>query len=128
MTEFALVLPIAVLILGLAATGGQMLVSAIDLTQAARAAVIQDQADYNGNNPAAQLGDAQTAAAAEMGIHSLACNANGSSIPLGCAAVVDYPDPKSGQHLVEVRLWQSITPFIPIIPSITVSAQATEAS
>ncbi len=126
-TEFALVFPIAVLILAVASTGGQMLIAAIDLTQAARAATVTVVYDV-GQGDVTQTQEEQDGidkANAELG-QTITCSGGGS--PSNCIAITSNTiGPDSGTPLVQVTLWQSITPFIPLIPSITISSQATSA-
>ncbi|MGC1185708.1 MAG: TadE family protein [Candidatus Dormiibacterota bacterium] len=126
-TEFALIFPIAVLILAVASTGGQMLISAIDLTQAARAATVTVVYDVGqGDVPQTQQEqDGIDKANAELG-QTITCS--GSGAPSKCIAITSNTTGQdSGTPLVQVTLWQSITPFIPLIPSITISSQATSA-
>lgn len=129
-TEFALVLPIAILLLAVAATGGQMLVTAIGLTQAARAGAIAAASDYGaGDSVAQQTTDARTATYDEQGgAGSITCKAGGG-IPVGCVSVTDtngtdFPI----QQLAVVKVWETIDPFIPLFPGITVTGTATMAA
>ena len=130
LVEFALVLPVAMLLLALAATGGQMLMTDISLTQAARAAAIAAAQDYAANDPVAnQTTDARTAANDELGgAGSLTCA--GTGVPAGCVQVTDLvagSDPKMENNvinLVKVKVWQTIDPFVPLLNGITIEAEA----
>lgn len=123
--EFALVLPVAVVILALIATGGQMLASAIDLTQAARAGAQAVQGDLRqGDSPTRQLSDAQTAIEQELGISSLSCGGRGSGG--NCVTVTTPGTSGPGQTLATVTVWRSVDTFVPVFGSVmTVSATAT---
>lgn len=123
--EFALVLPVAVAILALVATGGQMLVSAIDLTQAARAGAQAVQGDLQqGDGTAQQLSDARTAIAQELGVGSLSCGGRGTSGK--CVTLTSPGTSGPGQTLATVTVWRSVDTFIPVFGSVmTVSATAT---
>jgi hypothetical protein len=120
------VFPIAVLILAVASTGGQMLIAAIDLTQAARAATVTVVYDVSQQDTTVkEEQDGIDKANAELG-KTITCSGGGA--PSNCIAVSsNTTGPDSGTPLVQVTLWQSITPFIPLIPSITISSQATSA-
>ncbi|MGA9776140.1 MAG: TadE family protein [Candidatus Dormiibacterota bacterium] len=127
--EFALVLPVAVIILALAATGGQMLMAAIDITQAARAGASAAQGDYKqGDSPATQLADARTSAQQELGVGSIRCQ-SGGSVPVGCVSVSPPTiSSTSGETLITVRVWETVDTFVPILgPAMTVSGTATAA-
>lgn len=123
--EFALVLPVAVAILALVATGGQMLVSAIDLTQAARAGAQAVQGDLQqGDSTAQQLSDARTAIAQELGVSSLSCGGRGTAGK--CVTLTNPGTSGPGQTLATVTVWRSVDTFIPVFGSVmTVSASAT---
>ena len=130
MTEFALVLPIALLLLAVAATGGQMLVTAIDLTQAARSGAVAAAADYGaGDTIVQQTNDARTAAYDEQGgAGSITCKPS-AKVPVGCVSVADtagtdYP----GQDLAVVTVWRTLDLYVPLFPDITVSGTATAAA
>ena len=130
MTEFALVLPIALLLLAVAATGGQMLVTAIDLTQAARSGAVAAAADYGaGDTLVQQTNDARTAAYDEQGgAGSITCKPS-AKVPVGCVSVADtagtdYP----GQNLAVVTVWRTLDLYVPLFPDITVSGTATAAA
>ncbi|MGH7697168.1 MAG: TadE/TadG family type IV pilus assembly protein [Candidatus Dormibacteria bacterium] len=142
MVEFALVLPVALLLVALAATGGQMLVADINITQAARAGATAAEYQYNngntiggsapatlpcsaGNPPSPEVCWATTAAEQELG-SPLQCTAGGS-VPTGCLTVSQFPDPtyNSGEELVQVAVWDSITPYLPLFPRVTIKAVAT---
>ncbi|HEY6537555.1 MAG TPA: TadE family protein [Candidatus Dormibacteraeota bacterium] len=124
-TEFALVFPIAVVILALCATGGQMLVAAIDLTQAARAATVTVVSDVSNNdNQTTEEQDGLDSANGELG-QNIQCTGQGDEGR--CIAIATPTGGDSGQPLVQVTLWQSITPFVPLFPNITISSQATSA-
>lgn len=105
-----------------------MLVSAINLTQAARSGAVQAIADYNGDltSPSTEATDASTAAEQELGVTSLTCKGDPSgSSTLPCLSVSHISGTTSGETQIKVRIWQSIVPFLPLIPSVTVSAYAT---
>jgi len=131
-TEFALVLPVAVVILALAASGGEMLMTDISLTQAARAGAIAAAQDAAATPPdpiSVQTTDAQTAANDEQGgPNSIPCS--GSGVPSHCVRVSDLSAPGVGLEnsvvsLVKVQVWETITPFVPIFGSVTIQAEAT---
>lgn len=136
LVEFALILPVAVLLLGLIATGGQMIITAINVTQAARAAAVAAASDYakDPSDVSTQTTDASTAANDEEGgASSIKCS--GGGVPTGvspqCVAVTDIAAGTGGLEndqvdLVQVKVYQSITPFIPIFPSLAVSSEATD--
>jgi len=122
-------MPVAVLLLALAATGGQMLITAINLTQAARAGAVAAQAGYTANDPISgdpsQTGDALQAATQELGVASISCRAGGG-VPSGCVLVSNGTGSTSGEALVTVTLWQTVNTFVPVFGNpITVSATAT---
>ncbi|MGH7640816.1 MAG: TadE/TadG family type IV pilus assembly protein [Candidatus Dormibacteria bacterium] len=119
-TEFALVLPIAVLILGLAATGGQMLAESITLTQAARSAALAAANDYAAGNFSDEVHDATVAAQDEQGGSAFTCPGH-NCVSVNNLSGVNYP----GQTMAVVVITQSIDPFIPIVPQITVTGTAT---
>ncbi len=142
LVEFALVLPVALLLVGLAATGGQLLVADINITQAARAAVTAAQYQYNNNNfvvgsapatlpcssgtpPSPEVCFATSAAEQELGVSSLTCH-SGGAVPTGCLSLTQTEDGYygSGDVLLQVAVWQSITPFLPLFPNVTVKAIA----
>jgi len=137
-TEFALVFPVAILLLALAATGGQMLVSDINITQSARAGAVAAQYQYNDGNiilgsaPAAtpctvvssELCFATVAAEQELGVSSLPCTPSGS-IPTGCILLTAVDDHTSGETMLQVTVWDTIHPYLPILPGITIKAIAT---
>ncbi len=125
MVEFALVLPIAVVILALVATGGQMLMAAIDLTQAARAGAQAVQGDLQQGDPASQqLADARSAVEGELGVTSLNCGGKGASGQ--CVTVTTPATSGPGQTLATVTVWRSVDSFLPVFGSTwTISAQAT---
>jgi len=138
LTEFALVLPVAVLLLALAATGGQMLVTDINITQAARAGAVAAQYQYNNSNttpgspPATtpctvtspEICFATVAAEQELGVSSISCKASGS-VPAGCVQIALTQDSVSGEQMVQVTVWDTIQPYIPIFPGATIKASAT---
>ncbi len=124
-------LPVAVLILALAATGGEMLMTDISLTQAARAGAIAAAQDAAATPPdpiSTQTTDARTAANNEQGgAGSIQCS--GGGVP-GCVKVVDMTAPGPGLEndvvsLVKVQVWETVTPYVPIFGSITIQAEAT---
>jgi Flp pilus assembly protein TadG len=124
------VLPIAILLLALAATGGQMLVTVINLTQAARAGAIAAASDLGaGHSVAVQTADAYTATYDEQGgAGSIHCKAGGK-VPAGCVAVQDGTGTEfPGQRLAVVTVWETINPYIPLFPGITVTGTATSAT
>ncbi len=125
MVEFALVLPIAVVILALVATGGQMLMAAIDLTQAARAGAQAVQGDLQQGDPTGQqVVDARHAAEGELGVGSLSCGGRGASGQ--CVTVTTPGSSGPGQTLATVTVWRSVDSFLPVFgASWTISAQAT---
>ncbi len=130
LTEFALVLPIALLLLALAATGGQMLVTSIDLTQAARSGAVAAAADYGaGDTIVQQTNDARTAAYDEQGgAGSITCKSSGK-VPVGCVSVADTPGADyPGQNLAVVTVWKTLDLYVPLFPNITVSGTATAAA
>jgi Flp pilus assembly protein TadG len=131
-TEFALVLPVAVIILALAASGGEMLMTDISLTQAARAGAIAAAQDAAATPPdpiSVQTTDARTAANDEQGgPGSIQCS--GAGVPSQCVQVSDLSAPGVGLEnsvvsLVKVQVWETITPFVPIFGSFTIQAEAT---
>ncbi|MHB1501620.1 MAG: TadE/TadG family type IV pilus assembly protein [Candidatus Dormibacteria bacterium] len=128
-TEFALVFPVAVVILAVAATGGEMVMTDIGLTQAARAGAIAAAHDAAaGRSLLVQTTDAGTAANNEQGgPGSIQCSGGG---PSGCVQVVDMTAPGPGLEnrvvsLVQVRLWETVIPFVPIFGNVTIQAEAT---
>ncbi|MHB8393612.1 MAG: TadE family protein [Candidatus Dormibacteria bacterium] len=125
-TEFALVLPVAILVLALAATGGQMLMAGIDLTQAARAGAVAAQASYNGHVTGS--GETYAACAAtlqEMGVSASTCPAAGGTPPIQ-VAVTNTPDSATGVPTITVTATQQIDAFLPIFGSgLTVKVAAT---
>ncbi len=125
LVEFALVLPVAVVILALVATGGQMLMAAIDLTQAARAGAQAVQGDLQqGDPPSQQLADARTAVKGELGVSSLTCGGKGASGQ--CVTVTTPGTSGPGQTLATVIVWRSVDSFLPVFGATwTISAQAT---
>ena len=125
LVEFALVLPIALVILALIATGGQMLMAAIDLTQAARAGAQAVQGDLQQGDPASQqLVDARSAVEGELGVTSLACAGKGAQGK--CVTVTTPANSGPGQTLATVTVWQSVDSFLPLFGSTwTISAKAT---
>jgi Flp pilus assembly protein TadG len=130
LTEFALVLPIALLLLALAATGGQMLATSIDLTQAARSGAIAAAADYGaGDTIVQQTTDARTAAYDEQGgAGSITCKSS-AKVPAGCVGVTDTPGADyPGQNLAVVTVWKTLDLYVPLFPNITVSGTATAAA
>jgi Flp pilus assembly protein TadG len=130
LTEFALVLPIALLLLALAATGGQMLATSIDLTQAARSGAIAAAADYGaGDTIVQQTTDARTAAYDEQGgAGSITCQSS-AKVPVGCVGVTDTPGADyPGQNLAVVTVWKTLDLYVPLFPNITVSGTATAAA
>ncbi len=131
MVEFALVLPIAVMILALAATGGQMLMTDISLTQAARAGANSAAQAYGNSPPASitvQTTDATVAAQDEQGgAGSIQCS--GAPAPGQCVQVTDLPAPYPGLqnnvvNLVQVKVWETISPLVPIFGGVTIEAEA----
>ncbi len=141
MTEFAVVLPVAILLLALAATGGQMLVTDINITQAARAGAVAAQYQYNQSNTTTGTPPATTtctatspeicfatvAAEQELGVTSIPCKVTGS-VPSGCLQVTFTQDSVSGQPMTQVTVWDTIQPYIPIFPGVTIKANATAPS
>lgn len=125
MVEFALVLPVAVVILALIATGGQMLMGSIDLTQAARAGAQAVQGDLQqGKSASQQLQDARTAVEGELGVASLSCGGRGAQGK--CVTVATPANPGPGQTLATVTVWRSVDSFLPVFGSTwTISARAT---
>ncbi|MHB1575937.1 MAG: TadE/TadG family type IV pilus assembly protein [Candidatus Dormibacteria bacterium] len=130
-TEFAVVLPVAVVILALAATGGEMVMTDIGLTQAARAGAIAAAHDAAATPPdsiGVQTTDARTAANNEQGgVGSIQCS---GAVPSGCVSVVDMkagvaPLENRVVSLVQVRVWETIMPFVPIFGNVTIQAEAT---
>jgi Flp pilus assembly protein TadG len=144
LTEFAVVLPVAILLLALAATGGQMLVTDINITQAARAGAVAAQYQYNQSNTTTGTPPATTpctsgttlspeicfatvAAEQELGVTSIPCKVTGS-VPSGCLQVTFTQDSVSGQPMTQVTVWDTIQPYIPIFPGVTIKANATAPS
>ncbi len=104
-----------------------MLVSVINLTQAARSAAIAAQAAYEANDsPTTEAQDATTAATDEQGIVKFKCpTADGTT----CVTVTNSPGTNyTLQELTTVKIFESVDPYIPIVPSITVSGTATAQS
>ncbi len=123
--------PVAVVILAVAATGGEMVMTDIGLTQAARAGAIAAAHDAAATPPdsvSVQTTDARTAANNEQGgPGSIQCSGGG---PSGCVQVVDMPAPGPGLEnrvvsLVQVRVWETVIPFVPIFGNVTIQAEAT---
>lgn len=105
-----------------------MLMAAIDITQAARAAATAAQGDYKqGDSQTTQLTDARNAAQQELGVNPIKC-ASGGSVPVKCVAVAGANTVASGETLVKVTVWETVNTFVPILgPAMTVSASATAA-
>jgi len=107
-----------------------MLMTAIDLTQAARAGAIAAASDYGaGQTLTQQTRDARTAIYDEQGgAGSISCKPRGA-IPTGCVSVQDTPGVHyPGQQLAVVTVWEAIDPFVPFFSGITVSGTATAAA
>lgn len=97
--EFALVLPVALLLLTVVSVGGQLVLTSINLTQAARAgAIAAQQAEVSGGN---QLSAAEAAEHADMG----------SGYASVVTSVADTTT-ATGQVLVTVTLRDSVKPLI----------------
>jgi Flp pilus assembly protein TadG len=130
MVEFALILPVALLLVALISTAGQMIITGIEVTQAARAAAVTAAADdAQGTGVVTQTTDAaQSANDEEGGAGSIHCS--GTGVPTGCVEVTDLPAgsatlENSEVNLVQVNVWQKIDPFIPLLPPLNVSSEAT---
>lgn len=107
-----------------------MLVTVINLTQAARAGAIAAAADYaSGDTVAQQTSDAHTASYDEQGgAGSISCTPS-SKVPSGCVGVSDGTGTEfPSQRLAVVTLWETVHPFIPLFPGITVTGTATAAA
>lgn len=100
-----------------------MLVTAINLTQAARTAAIAVEGDAN--EPAATVDQTALQAAQDE---------QGGGTPITCtysscvSVKFPYGTYDTQQQLAEVKLFESIQPFIPLFPHITVSGTATAAT
>lgn len=128
MTEFALVAPLAFLLLAGAATGGQLMVAAINLTQAARAGAVTAAQDYQtGTTPNQETQDAWNSANDELGgSNSISCTSGGGASPLPCVTTNNTAESDtSAPEEVQVKLWQTVTPLIPLLSGITISSSAT---
>ncbi len=122
-------LPVAVIILALAATGGQMLMTDISLTQAARAGAVAAAQSYsNGSSATVQTTQATIAAQDEQGgAGSIQCS--GAPTPGQCVTATDLPAPYPGLqnnvvNLVQVKVWQTISPLVPVFGGVTIEAKA----
>lgn len=133
LVEFALVMPILLLLLAVVATGGQMLASDISLTQAARAGAVAaaEDASATPKDPiSVQTTDARTAANNEQGgANVITCS--GSGVPSGCVTVTDLSAPGPGLEnntvsLAKCQIWDTIQTFVPLFGNnITIEAEAT---
>ena len=114
--EMVFVTPILLALLALAVTGGQLINSAVSLSQAARAGAIAAQAAYvQGTN--------QTTAAE-----------NAESLDLGSAyssvttVVTDPSNPQTGQVMVQVSLTETVRPLFAWFAVVPIRTQAEEGS
>ncbi len=119
-------LPVAILVLALAATGGQMLMAGIDLTQAARAGAVAAQASYNGHvTGTGETYAACTATLQEMGMSASTCSSGGGTPPIQ-VAVTNTPNSTTSVPAITVTASQQIDAFLPIFGSgLTVKVAAT---
>jgi Flp pilus assembly protein TadG len=127
LTEFALIAPLAFLLLAGAVTGGQLMVAAINLTQAARAGAVMAAQDYTaGTTTTQQTSDAVTAANDEEGgLNTITCTPTGS-VPASCVSVTNTSESSSSApEEVKVQIWQTVSPFIPLVSGISIGSSAT---
>jgi len=107
-----------------------MLIAAINVTQAARAAAVTAAQDATKLAPLAtqQYDAAVSANNEEGGAGSIHCA--GAGIPSDCVSVADLTPGSTGVentqiNLAQVTVWQSVQPFIPLLPSLSVNSEAT---
>ena len=118
LVEFSLLLPLLCALAALLLGGGQLLAAEIALTQAARAgAVAAAAAVARGDAP---LPAAQQAADGEDG--SLSCG--GAGVPAGCVAVSAATGAQSGIALEMATVYESVQPWWPGLPALTLQATA----
>lgn len=132
MVEMSLILPVVLLLLGVAWTASDAMHNSIGLTSAARAGAIIAAGDLTLDSSSAGRTTALNAATAAVnaeegtsGPPALYTTDDGSSLcPLNCVTLT-YPTNSSSINLAQITITHSVLSGVPLVSSIDISAHAT---